>query len=211
MKKIVGRLSYANVVATMALFVALGGVGYAATQLPKNSVGTKQLKNGAVTAKKLGKSAKGSLAGPTGPQGAQGPPGTAGEPGSARAYALVGGEGELIPGFSKNVTAVSPACPGPSPNECASPPTPEEAEEPFDFCFKLGFEPKSVSATAKMGRTYAPDAATHLEATIPGREYGDLRGGCPPGYRDAEVRSWKERGGSEVQEHAYYGFYVVFN
>ena len=49
MQKIRARLTFANVVACMALFVALGGVGYAATKLPKNSVGSKQLKNGAVT------------------------------------------------------------------------------------------------------------------------------------------------------------------
>ncbi|HYG96140.1 MAG TPA: hypothetical protein VD741_03440 [Solirubrobacterales bacterium] len=42
------KLSYANVIATIALFVALGGAAIAAG-LPKNSVGTKQLKRGAVT------------------------------------------------------------------------------------------------------------------------------------------------------------------
>ena len=46
------KLNYANVIATMALFVALGGVAVAAG-LPKNSVGPKQLKRGAVTAAKL--------------------------------------------------------------------------------------------------------------------------------------------------------------
>jgi hypothetical protein len=48
-----GRLTYANVTATLALFVALGGTGYAAATLQKNSVGAKQLKNGAVTTSKL--------------------------------------------------------------------------------------------------------------------------------------------------------------
>jgi hypothetical protein len=46
------RLSYANVIATIALFVALGGAAVAAG-LPKNSVGTNQLKRGAVSAAKL--------------------------------------------------------------------------------------------------------------------------------------------------------------
>jgi len=49
------RPSAALVVATVALFVALGGTGYAVTSLPKNSVGTSQLKNGAVTNKKVAK------------------------------------------------------------------------------------------------------------------------------------------------------------
>lgn len=46
------QLSYANVIATIALFVALGGAAVAAG-LPKNSVGTSQLKRGAVSAAKL--------------------------------------------------------------------------------------------------------------------------------------------------------------
>ena len=42
-----------NVVAYIALFVALGGTSYAAINLPAGSVGTRQLKNRAVTAAKL--------------------------------------------------------------------------------------------------------------------------------------------------------------
>jgi hypothetical protein len=48
------RPSPALVVALVALFLALGGTSYAAiTTLPKNSVGTKQLTNGAVTGAKI--------------------------------------------------------------------------------------------------------------------------------------------------------------
>jgi hypothetical protein len=51
----IGRnLSYANVTASLALFVALGGTGYAAIKLPANSVGAKQIKKSAVTNKKIG-------------------------------------------------------------------------------------------------------------------------------------------------------------
>ena len=46
------QLSYANVIATIALFVALGGAAVAAG-LPKNSVGANQLKRNAVTTAKL--------------------------------------------------------------------------------------------------------------------------------------------------------------
>ncbi|HEX6781793.1 MAG TPA: hypothetical protein VF125_07150 [Solirubrobacterales bacterium] len=54
MEQIRKRLTYANVVSTLALFVALGlSSAYAANQLGKNSVGPKQLKKGAVTAAKL--------------------------------------------------------------------------------------------------------------------------------------------------------------
>jgi hypothetical protein len=45
--------SPAMVVACLALMVALGGTSYAAIRLPANSVGTKQLKKGAVTAVKV--------------------------------------------------------------------------------------------------------------------------------------------------------------
>ncbi len=85
--KLRGKLTYANTMATVAVFLALGGGAYAATQLKKNSVGSKQIKgaavktgeiaNGAVTSPKV---ADGSLlgkdfrqdqipAGPTGPSG----------------------------------------------------------------------------------------------------------------------------------------------
>jgi hypothetical protein len=47
------RLTYSNVVATLAIFIALGGISYAATQLPRNSVGTKQIKRNAVTTAKI--------------------------------------------------------------------------------------------------------------------------------------------------------------
>jgi hypothetical protein len=47
------RLTYSNVVATLALFVALGGASYAAVTLAPNSVGTAQLRSGAVTGSKL--------------------------------------------------------------------------------------------------------------------------------------------------------------
>jgi hypothetical protein len=47
------KLSYANVMATVAMFIALGGASYAALKLPKNSVGTRQLKKNAVNSGKV--------------------------------------------------------------------------------------------------------------------------------------------------------------
>lgn len=46
-------LNYANVVATVALFISLGGVSYAAIALPANSVGASQLRSRAVTPRSL--------------------------------------------------------------------------------------------------------------------------------------------------------------
>lgn len=68
--RIIGALSYANVMATLALVIALGGTSYAAVKLGKNSVKskniaknavtTKKIKNGAVTSPKLAKGAVGA-------------------------------------------------------------------------------------------------------------------------------------------------------
>lgn len=52
------RLTYANVTATLALIIALGtGGAYAASKLPRRSVGEFQLRPGAVTAQKIRKNA----------------------------------------------------------------------------------------------------------------------------------------------------------
>lgn len=72
-----------NLIAYLALFVALGGSAYAATALPKNSVGAKQIRKGAVTPAKLSPAALGLVkGGPAGPAGEAGAPGTPGAPGS---------------------------------------------------------------------------------------------------------------------------------
>jgi hypothetical protein len=54
MKRLRSKLTYGNVVATLALFLVLaGGSAFAASKLAKNSVGTKQIKNNAVTGAKI--------------------------------------------------------------------------------------------------------------------------------------------------------------
>jgi hypothetical protein len=53
-KQIRNRLTYANVMSSIAVFLVLGGAtAFAASQLEKNSVGTKQLKKNSVTAAKI--------------------------------------------------------------------------------------------------------------------------------------------------------------
>lgn len=82
------------VMSTLALVVALGsGTAYAASALAKNSVGTKQLRDGAVTTAKvkdgtlavvdLAPDARAALRGATGAQGERGPQGVPGERGPA--------------------------------------------------------------------------------------------------------------------------------
>jgi len=53
-RRLRAAFSYANVVSTLCLFLVLGGgMAFAATQLGKNTVGSKQLKKNAVTAAKV--------------------------------------------------------------------------------------------------------------------------------------------------------------
>jgi hypothetical protein len=51
-RRLGARLTYANVMSTLAVFVALGGGAYALS-VPRNSVGSAQLKRSAVTSAKL--------------------------------------------------------------------------------------------------------------------------------------------------------------
>src|SRR3954451_14771948 len=79
------RLTYANITATLALFLALGGTSYAALKLPRNSVGSKQIRSGAVTSRAVhdrsirlrdvSVATRKSLSGGQGPAGPVGPPG----------------------------------------------------------------------------------------------------------------------------------------
>jgi hypothetical protein len=111
MNGIFSRLSYANIMSTVAVFAALGGGAYAATALPKNSVGPSQIKKNAVTSVKvkdgsltkrdfklgqLPAGAKGDT-GPQGPQGAQGSQGEKGEKGDQGLQGIQGVQGERGP------------------------------------------------------------------------------------------------------------------
>ena len=110
------HLSYANVVASLALFIALGGGAYAVTKLPKNSVTSVQVKNGTLLSKdfkkgqlkagpKGDKGAQGErgLGGPVGPpgltgeQGGKGDKGDKGDQGTAKAYAYISAQGTVGP------------------------------------------------------------------------------------------------------------------
>jgi hypothetical protein len=108
--RLLSRLSYANVVATLALFIALGGTSYAALKLPKNSVGSTQIKTGAVHTGEIANrtirlgdislSARSSLRGQTGPQGAAGPAGPAGAA-AVKHFAAVTAAGGFTRGDAK--------------------------------------------------------------------------------------------------------------
>ncbi|HEX8084560.1 MAG TPA: hypothetical protein VF529_09740 [Solirubrobacteraceae bacterium] len=98
------RLTYANVMATIAVFVALGGSSYAALSLPRNSVGSAQIKTNAVRSidvrnrslglTDLSRRARAALRGQQGPAGPAGP---AGQP-AAKLFAAVAASGALVRG-----------------------------------------------------------------------------------------------------------------
>ena len=114
MTRLRAHASYANAVSTLALFIALGGTSYAVTQLPRNSVGTSQIRTGAVRAgeikdgavrsrditnrgislRDLSLATRRSLRGQIGPPGPQGPTG----PGGTLLAAAVNSGGGLARG-----------------------------------------------------------------------------------------------------------------
>lgn len=103
----------------LALFIALGGTSYAAAKLPKNSVGSAQIRTGAVTQSKLQKSLQTKLAkagaagpagapGPTGATGAQGPKGDTGPQGIQGVKGDTGAPGPTAAGVGGINLTVSP-------------------------------------------------------------------------------------------------------
>jgi hypothetical protein len=108
--RLTSRLTYANVMATIAVFIALGGSSYAVIKLPRNSVGSAQIKRGAVGPSEVRASAVGSRqvrreslrlsdlskrtrASLRGKSGVQGPLGPAGAP-AVKFFAAVSANGQ---------------------------------------------------------------------------------------------------------------------
>src|SRR4051812_6344925 len=101
------HLSYANVMATLALFIALGGGAYALTTLPRDSVTTTQVKNGSLLGKdfkkgqlKAGPRGAAGLAGQAGSKGDKGAPGAAGAPGTPGTPGTNGADGAAVKVFA---------------------------------------------------------------------------------------------------------------
>jgi hypothetical protein len=98
------RVTFANVVSCLALFVALGGASYAAVALPKNSVGAKQIVAGTIDNSKIKKGSllstafkpgqllagKDGAQGPAGLIGAKGDTGAQGPPGPGNVSQIAG-------------------------------------------------------------------------------------------------------------------------
>jgi len=110
MKRMFSSGRYANVTATLALIVALGGTSYAAIVLPANSVGSKQLKKRAVTSSKLRANAVSSATVRNGSlratdfKAGQIPAGPAGRAGATTVVRRLGGSQLVEPGAVGAVT-----------------------------------------------------------------------------------------------------------
>jgi hypothetical protein len=108
------RLTYANVMATIAIFIALGGTSYGVVTLNRNSVTSQHIRPGAVKRTDLGRNsvvaakvADGSLLakdfasgalpqGSTGPQGVQGPKGDTGTVDTSGFYTKTGSDARFL-------------------------------------------------------------------------------------------------------------------
>jgi hypothetical protein len=178
--RITRHLSYSNVMATLGVFIALGGASYAAVALPANSVGTAALKKSAVTGSKIkpnavssAKVADGSLqradfASGTllqGPQGAQGPQGVQGAEGPKGDTGQTGAPGEKgEPGTARAFTFVVPGC-GSQSGACtlsrARNIVGARQVSTGDYCVKpaAGIDPATsgFAAGVEMGVTDAPE------------------------------------------------------
>jgi hypothetical protein len=98
MKRLHSKLTYANVISSLCLFLLVaGGSAFAASQFEKESVGSSALKKGAVTPVKLSTASKKTLTGATGPQGQKGEKGEKGERGERGEKGEKGSTGEPGP------------------------------------------------------------------------------------------------------------------
>ncbi|MGH2940472.1 MAG: hypothetical protein ACRDPE_20380 [Solirubrobacterales bacterium] len=148
------HFTYANVVASLALFLALGGAAFAATQLPRNSVGTGQLKPGAVTAGKIAKKTRNQL---QGARGATGPAGPQGKTGKQGAKGATGAKGETGPRGATGATGADGT--GPAFEVFTDPNTSPKA---------IGTSATSILAENLGAGSYVMTANVVVEATAPG-------------------------------------------
>lgn len=111
-------------IGVLALFVALGGTSYAAIKLPANTVGTKQIRDRAVTLKKIGLGTQKALKGARGQRGARGDVGPQGVRGPEGARGPAGANALGARSFDKhfpfNSLAPLPVGPGEIDEVCAA-------------------------------------------------------------------------------------------
>ncbi len=177
------RLSYANVISTLALILVVGGgSAYAASQFGKETIGTRALKKEAVTPAKLSQASKAALTGPVGPKGATGAtgpagtPGTPGPAGSAVAFAHVNADGTLDAAESKNIALT------------------KQTGQPNYYCVLPSVPVKNVVVGGHGG----------LVGRVYNASFEDFLTSCPDGAASVEI--YKAGGGIVSSD-----FFIVFN
>jgi hypothetical protein len=200
-KKVRERLTYANVMSTIAVFIALGGAtAFAASRLPKNSVGSRQIKAKAVTTGKLAngavsgvKVANGSLTGADIKLSQLGTVPTAASASRADTANTVGGHSIECPPAT---TQYNGLCFDSTPNQAAS-----SLKEAADACAaKGGFLPSPLDLYAarsvlSLGTGAGPD---HQFTNV---IYGNTNGG---NYRTIVVNGTGTLSESEINASSRY-------
>lgn len=157
MQRLRSKLSFANVTAFIALFVALSGAAYAA-----NSINGKDIINGSITGKDI---KQGSIPLtalkklPVGTPGPAGAPGAPGAPGSALAYGHVLANGTLDPANSKNIAAT------------------KQTAQPNYYCVTPSVPAKSVVVGGDGG----------LVGNVYNASFNDFITSCPDGAASVEI------------------------
>ncbi len=176
------RLSYSNIMATIAVFVALGGTSYAALNLPRNSVKTKQIAPNAVRAKNLAQGAVTRAKIKHYAVGArQLAPGAIGPLG----YAYIEG-GNVDVSRSRNITTANVAI------------------SSDGFCFtNLPFQPRAIVATLGFDNFVPPNIV--VQSRTVKAQLGQYQG-CPSGS-EARVQVQNQDGNSIVRANLTVVFY----
>jgi Collagen triple helix repeat (20 copies) len=200
MQSVRKRITYANVMSTLAVFLVLAGGTALAAGLGKESVGARQLKKEAVTSTKISAAAKNELKGATGPAGPKGDKGdrgergekgekglqgNTGEPGSAVAFAEVSSTGTILNNSAKNLVQANIVSSGTS----------------GIVCFKeLPFAWKVVSVS-RNGESGIDGVAMYTRGA---------NGGCPAGTA-LTVYNRVYNSATQTFEASIYPMSVVFN
>lgn len=228
MRSVFSRLTFANVMSLVAVFIALGGGAYAVT-VAKNTVKSKSIKDGSIRGKDVGANALTGVnvdestltlpspgsgpRGATGPSGATGPTGAAG---SSIAYARLRADGTLETEGEGQTTPLPPQHKGVEQADIqknAGAPA-AESTGPGIYCFGgLDFTPTSATVTLDNSDSLpAPPAVTggttNFTTAVALSKGPDL-GRCDAAHGQARVALTRvnDTAAPELADH---GFFIQF-